>query len=202
MAELILSNLPACLGTPLGLPTGGLATERPSHCPCFPHLTPPQALQAGLAELRGWVAYVGGEWCCGPEEAEAAIERVTQAARFLVQVRAAGAWRLAAGNGGWQMCNSSWQLSAGRCVGMDSGSQPCCGVGLDRLHTSAQAARDTAVTQRHMPAYLHPAWPNPSIAHLLFHCQGKDDCIRKAYRGVDIVADLARSCPALSLQQV
>ncbi|KAI7836877.1 hypothetical protein COHA_009277 [Chlorella ohadii] len=99
-----------------------------------------KALQAGLAELRGWVAYVGGEWCCGPEEAEAAIERVTQAARFLVQ--------------------------------------------------------------RHMPAYLHPAWPNPSIAHLLFHCQGKDDCIRKAYRGVDIVADLARSCPALSLQQV
>ncbi len=55
--------------------------------PCHP--TPPQALQAGLAELRGWVAYVGGEWCCGPEEAEAAIERVTQAARFLVQVRAA-----------------------------------------------------------------------------------------------------------------
>lgn len=49
-----------------------------------------QALQAGLAELRGWVAYVGGEWCCGPEEAEAAIERVTQAARFLVQVRDAG----------------------------------------------------------------------------------------------------------------
>lgn len=32
--------------------------------------------------------------------------------------------------------------------------------------------------------------------------QGKDDCVRKAYRGVDIVADLARSCPALSLQQV
>lgn len=32
--------------------------------------------------------------------------------------------------------------------------------------------------------------------------QGKDDCIRKTYRGVDIVADLARSCPALSLQQV
>lgn len=26
--------------------------------------------------------------------------------------------------------------------------------------------------------------------------------MRKAYRGVDIVADLARSCPALSLQQV
>lgn len=39
-------------------------------------------------------------------------------------------------------------------------------------------------------------------ASLCIRCQGKDDCIRKAYRGVDIVADLARSCPALSLQQV
>ena len=57
-----------------------------------PHLLLPllpllQALQAGLAELRGWVAYVGGEWCCGAEEAESAIERTTQAARYLVQVR-------------------------------------------------------------------------------------------------------------------
>jgi hypothetical protein len=32
--------------------------------------------------------------------------------------------------------------------------------------------------------------------------QGKEDCVRKAYRGVDIVPDLARTCPALSLQQV
>ena len=54
----------------------------------LPLLPPPlQALQAGLAELRGWVAYVGGEWCCGAEEAESAIERTTQAARYLVQVR-------------------------------------------------------------------------------------------------------------------
>jgi myosin-5 len=74
-----------------------------------------KALQAGLAELRGWVAYVGGE-CCSSEEADVAIERITQAARFLVQ--------------------------------------------------------------------------------------GKDDCMRKAYSGVNIAADLTRSCPALTLQQV
>lgn len=57
-------------------------------CPPAPplHGCAPQALQAGLAELRGWAAYVGGEWCCGAEEAEGAIERVTQAARYLVQV--------------------------------------------------------------------------------------------------------------------
>ncbi|KAI3425379.1 hypothetical protein D9Q98_009143 [Chlorella vulgaris] len=75
-----------------------------------------KALQAGLAELRGWAAYVGGEWCCSAEEAEGAIERVTQAARYLVQ--------------------------------------------------------------------------------------GKEDSVRKALRDVDIYADLARSCPSLSLQQV
>lgn len=46
-----------------------------------------QALQVGLAELHGWVAHMGGEWCCSPEEAEAAVERVAQAAHFLVQVR-------------------------------------------------------------------------------------------------------------------
>lgn len=46
-----------------------------------------QALQAGLVELRNWVAYMGGEWCCSPDEAESAIERITQAARYLVQVR-------------------------------------------------------------------------------------------------------------------
>lgn len=32
--------------------------------------------------------------------------------------------------------------------------------------------------------------------------QGKEDCVRKAYRGVDILPDLQRTCPALSLQQV
>ena len=43
-----------------------------------------------------------------------------------------------------------------------------------------------------LPACL-PARPRP---------QGKEDCVRKAYRGVDVVADLHRTCPALSLQQV
>lgn len=32
--------------------------------------------------------------------------------------------------------------------------------------------------------------------------QGKEDCVRKAQRGVDIAADLMRTCPALSLPQV
>lgn len=33
--------------------------------------------------------------------------------------------------------------------------------------------------------------------------QGKEDCARKAaYRGMDIAADLMRTCPALSLPQV
>lgn len=45
-----------------------------------------KALQAGLSELHAWVAYGGGQWCCGAQEAEAAIERVSQAARYLVQV--------------------------------------------------------------------------------------------------------------------
>jgi hypothetical protein len=31
--------------------------------------------------------------------------------------------------------------------------------------------------------------------------QGKDDCVRKAHRNVDIAADLTRLCPALTLQQ-
>ncbi|KAL4420012.1 hypothetical protein ABPG75_007110 [Micractinium tetrahymenae] len=75
-----------------------------------------KALMAGLAELRDWVAYEDKEAVCGPDEAEAALERITQAARYLVQ--------------------------------------------------------------------------------------GKDDCVRKAYRGVDIAADLMRTCPALSLPQV
>ena len=46
-----------------------------------------QALPGGQAELQGGVAHKGGEWCCSPEEAEAAVERVAQAAHFLVQVR-------------------------------------------------------------------------------------------------------------------
>ena len=53
----------------------------------------PQALQAGLAELRGWADYLSassGGWCCGAEEADAALERCAQAARFLVQVGAGG----------------------------------------------------------------------------------------------------------------
>ncbi|PSC74954.1 Myosin-J heavy chain isoform A [Micractinium conductrix] len=79
-------------------------------------LSAAKALQAGLAELRAWVAYAADEGCCGDEEAEGAIERISQAARYLVQ--------------------------------------------------------------------------------------GKEDCVRKAYRGVDIYADLQRMCPALSLQQV
>ena len=32
--------------------------------------------------------------------------------------------------------------------------------------------------------------------------QGKEDCMRKAMKGVDITLDLARLCPALSLQQI
>lgn len=47
---------------------------------------------AGLAELHDWVAYEDKEWVCRPEEAEAALERITQAARYLVQARLAG-WR-------------------------------------------------------------------------------------------------------------
>eukprot|EP00887_Chlorella_sp_A99_P002927 scaffold24.g2927.t1 len=43
-----------------------------------------KALQAGLAELRQWVA-LSGDACCSAEEAEKAVERVTQAARYLVQ---------------------------------------------------------------------------------------------------------------------
>ncbi|KAL4419268.1 hypothetical protein ABPG77_004826 [Micractinium sp. CCAP 211/92] len=75
-----------------------------------------KALMAGLAELHDWVDYEDREWVCRPEEAEAALERITQAARYLVQ--------------------------------------------------------------------------------------GKEDCVRKAQRGVDIAADLMRTCPALSLPQV
>lgn len=41
---------------------------------------------AGLAELHDWVDYEDREWVCRPEEAEAALERITQAARYLVQV--------------------------------------------------------------------------------------------------------------------
>ncbi|KAL6770143.1 hypothetical protein ACKKBG_A33770 [Auxenochlorella protothecoides x Auxenochlorella symbiontica] len=75
-----------------------------------------RVLLAGLAELRGWAAYLGPEWCPGRETAAAALERVAQAARYLVQ--------------------------------------------------------------------------------------GKDDCVRKAHRGVPILADLGRLCPSLTLQQV
>ena len=32
--------------------------------------------------------------------------------------------------------------------------------------------------------------------------QGKDDCARKALRGINVLPDLARQCPALTLQQV
>jgi hypothetical protein len=32
--------------------------------------------------------------------------------------------------------------------------------------------------------------------------QGKEDCMRKAMKGADITLDLARLCPALSLQQI
>jgi hypothetical protein len=48
-----------------------------------------QALQAGLAMVREWVTYhkwvVRSDWCCTPEEAERCIDRVTQAARYIVQ---------------------------------------------------------------------------------------------------------------------
>jgi myosin-5 len=75
-----------------------------------------KALQTGLAALQGWAAYAGPEWCCTPDEAARATERVSQAARYLVQ--------------------------------------------------------------------------------------GKDDCVRKALKGVDLLPDLGRLCPALTLQQV
>lgn len=121
-----------------------------------PHHPFQQALQAGLAELRGWVAYVGGEWCCSAEDAETAIERVTQAARFLLQVR----------------------------LGLDIWTVVCaCRLQRgDLLPTLLGLLNAPAETP-----YVY---------------QGKDDCIRKAYRGVDIRVDLTRSCPALSLQQV
>lgn len=50
-----------------------------------------RVLLAGLAELRGWAAYLGPDWCPGPETAAAALERVAQAARYLVQAWALGA---------------------------------------------------------------------------------------------------------------
>lgn len=75
-----------------------------------------RVLLAGLAELHGWAAYIGTEWCGGPELVGQALERVAQAARYLVQ--------------------------------------------------------------------------------------GKDDCVRKAHRGVPLLPDLGKLCPSLTLQQV
>lgn len=75
-----------------------------------------KALLAGLAELMNWVGYMGAEVCGEVSETEKALDRVAQAARYIVQ--------------------------------------------------------------------------------------GKEDCMRKAMKGVDITLDLARLCPALSLQQI
>lgn len=46
-----------------------------------------RVLLAGLAELHGWAAYIGTEWCGGPDQITQALERVAQAARYLVQVQ-------------------------------------------------------------------------------------------------------------------
>ena len=75
-----------------------------------------KALQTGLSALRDISTFVGLEWSCTSTEAARALERSSQAARFLIQ--------------------------------------------------------------------------------------GKDDCTRKALKGIDIMPDLLRLCPALTLQQV
>lgn len=75
-----------------------------------------KALLNGLAAVQEWAKNMDKEWCCTTEEVHKAMERVTQASRYLVQ--------------------------------------------------------------------------------------GKEDCVRKAHRGVDILQDLGRLCPALTLQQV
>ena len=54
-------------------------------CLCFPAWRL-QALLAGLGELLSWVGYVGAEVAVAPADAEKAIDRVSQAARYLVQV--------------------------------------------------------------------------------------------------------------------
>jgi len=75
-----------------------------------------KALLTGLAAMQDICSFVGAEWGCEPEEAARALDRSTQAARYLVQ--------------------------------------------------------------------------------------GKDDCARKALRGINVLQDLTRQCPSLTLQQV
>ncbi len=45
-----------------------------------------QALLNGLSELLAWVSYMGPEVCSEVAEAEKALDRVAQAARYIVQV--------------------------------------------------------------------------------------------------------------------
>jgi myosin-5 len=75
-----------------------------------------KALLTGLAAMQDISSFVGAEYGCEPEEAARALDRSSQAARYLVQ--------------------------------------------------------------------------------------GKDDCARKALRGINVLQDLTRQCPALTLQQV
>jgi len=44
-----------------------------------------KALTTGVAALRETASFVGAEWCCSSEDAAVALERSSQAARFLVQ---------------------------------------------------------------------------------------------------------------------
>ena len=46
-----------------------------------------RALEAGLADVRAWCAYVGPDWAGDPADADAALEHASQAARYLLAGR-------------------------------------------------------------------------------------------------------------------
>ena len=42
------------------------------------------ALQSGLADIKGWAAYMGSSWCGEPSDTERALEHSHQAVRYLL----------------------------------------------------------------------------------------------------------------------
>jgi len=82
----------------------------------------------------------------------------------------------------------------------------CCSVSAAKaLHTGLAALRE-------LPAFVGAEWScsreeaalalERSLQASRFLVQGKDDCVRKALKGMDVSRDLLRLCPALSLRQV